>query len=502
MCDPDLGAKLEIYRCPICMDMCSKSVELSCGHAFCRPCLTTSAANNMTSCALCRREQELNPELLRAQFDERRMLNLAQRLAIPAPLRPRQPTTGFSAPVNVGKKPNLASACSVIGGGKSVQDQRGDKATPSSSSADSMTTRGHLLFGPWSNVGAMTPQELRRRWKLTRPTSDVGAMSVKKLASSWQEVQRMSRASAVSVGEHGASGAPRSATSSQEPLHAPQGHSAYRWSGDIAASRHAAPGGSSSDPHESAAVVTTNDFSVGSTGPDELSTRWRALRRVPSATGVRRPSSVLSGISAVDWAEVEPLQTTAYKTKHMLPLTCAERVEADPVDVGACSHDIMTCTRTVGCLASGDLRERWHKAFQALDSCVGAVAVGDLAVRLALAKGPQGVGGMPSADLATRWVSTVVQYSGGHKHERRSKKIPRLEFTLAPAEGVGVGTAKRDAEGCPSHDTVRREQRFTSASNPVSPMSCQDVGAASTSSLCTRWRNARGAAGQPVTFLC
>jgi len=95
--DLDGGKEEAQSRCPICLDACTKSiVELRCGHSFCRSCLTRSAANNMTACALCRREQEINPELLRARFDEQRMLNLAQRLAIPPPVSSRRITPSTS----------------------------------------------------------------------------------------------------------------------------------------------------------------------------------------------------------------------------------------------------------------------------------------------------------------------------------------------------------------------------------------------------------------------
>jgi hypothetical protein len=67
-------------QCPICLETVTSSIELQCGHSFCRSCLTSSSEKNLNSCALCRKEQVLNPEELKMKFDEMRMRNLEARL--------------------------------------------------------------------------------------------------------------------------------------------------------------------------------------------------------------------------------------------------------------------------------------------------------------------------------------------------------------------------------------------------------------------------------------
>lgn len=160
-----MRGKLVIQRCPICLDMCPKLIELQCGHSFCRPCLTTSAANNMTSCAICRREQVIDPELLRVQFDEHRMMNLAQRLAIPPPTRPRLPKYGSFIASGARVKDALPSAAMENAFLNERNINQGEELVFQSAKVESLTTHGHLLFGPWGDVGAMTPDDLRRRWK-------------------------------------------------------------------------------------------------------------------------------------------------------------------------------------------------------------------------------------------------------------------------------------------------------------------------------------------------
>ncbi|CAM9575623.1 unnamed protein product [Ectocarpus sp. 8 AP-2014] len=172
-----LGGKEEKTRCPICLDSCTKSIELQCGHSFCRSCLIQSAANNMTSCALCRREQEIDPEQLRARFDEQRMLNLAQRLAIPPPpVRSRPSATGAAMSASEG-------ACEE----KEVRVRVG--VVPTS------TTEREVLFGLGGDVGAMSSDDLRRRWScgVQTASSTAGAASSSELRSSWRESHDRSR---------------------------------------------------------------------------------------------------------------------------------------------------------------------------------------------------------------------------------------------------------------------------------------------------------------------
>ncbi|CAM9610138.1 unnamed protein product [Ectocarpus sp. 12 AP-2014] len=166
-----LGGKEEKTRCPICLDSCTKSIELQCGHSFCRSCLIQSAANNMTSCALCRREQEIDPEQLRARFDEQRMLNLAQRLAIPPPpVRSRPSATGAAMSASEG-------ACEE----KEVRVRV--EVVPTS------TTEREAFGGLGGDVGAMSSDDLHRRWSCGVQTASAtaGAASSSELRSSWRE---------------------------------------------------------------------------------------------------------------------------------------------------------------------------------------------------------------------------------------------------------------------------------------------------------------------------
>ncbi|CAM9867462.1 unnamed protein product, partial [Ectocarpus sp. 13 AM-2016] len=166
-----LGGKEEKTRCPICLDSCTKSIELQCGHSFCRSCLIQSAANNMTSCALCRREQEIDPEQLRARFDEQRMLNLAQRLAIPPPpVRSRPSATGAAMSASEG-------ACEE----KEVRVRV--EVVPTS------TMERDVFVGLGGDVGAMSSDDLHRRWSCGVQTASAtaGAASSSELRSSWRE---------------------------------------------------------------------------------------------------------------------------------------------------------------------------------------------------------------------------------------------------------------------------------------------------------------------------
>ncbi|CAM9206598.1 unnamed protein product [Choristocarpus tenellus] len=148
-----IGHGIKTLWCPICMDPSTKSVELKCGHAFCRPCLSASAANDLNSCALCRQQQVINPEVLRAQFDQTRVANLARRLAIPLPVHPPAATYGLAmSPCSAGKRPK-AMAAAVC---ESTKNE-GDAAVDVSILGKSVSTHS-------SDVGAMSSADLRHRW--------------------------------------------------------------------------------------------------------------------------------------------------------------------------------------------------------------------------------------------------------------------------------------------------------------------------------------------------
>ncbi|CAM9301196.1 unnamed protein product [Phaeothamnion confervicola] len=184
--------KAHSTRCPICFEAVTNSIELSCGHTFCRGCLVASAAKNFSSCALCRREQvSLNPEVLRAQFDERRMLNLAKRLrslgrdvAVP-PVRPRPASSqtlvaSSAAATSSGARRGHDGAASRKSCGAGAASASSKDAAALAAAGPTATAAaaglGHLLSGPWGDVGAMPSDELRRRWtRLHRPAAGAAA---------------------------------------------------------------------------------------------------------------------------------------------------------------------------------------------------------------------------------------------------------------------------------------------------------------------------------------
>jgi len=71
---------VEEFTCPVCLENVDEKVELNCGHRFCKECLKTAAANNFNACFLCRRYHELNPVILKEQFDKERLVNLGWRV--------------------------------------------------------------------------------------------------------------------------------------------------------------------------------------------------------------------------------------------------------------------------------------------------------------------------------------------------------------------------------------------------------------------------------------
>ncbi|CAN0118082.1 unnamed protein product, partial [Heterosigma akashiwo] len=66
-------------NCPICLESELHSIELQCGHSFCRGCLTHSAEMKISCCPLCRANICLNPEVLRKNFEDQRIRNLMRR---------------------------------------------------------------------------------------------------------------------------------------------------------------------------------------------------------------------------------------------------------------------------------------------------------------------------------------------------------------------------------------------------------------------------------------
>lgn len=500
----DLSGKLEIQRCPICLDMCTKSIELQCGHAFCRQCLTTSAANNMTSCALCRREQVINPELLRAQFDEQRMLNLAQRLAIPPPLRSRSPKYGVSMSDEVqhnegGLDVQGATAADAIGHDQDLQES--DKVMPlASPDVESMTTHGHLLFGPWGDVGAMTPEDLRSRWKFsnlqtsTLPgtlNADVGAEAIEELRSSWRELQHISHASEAAFSElASANVTPRAACTPPR----------RSWPGDdLSGAMESRAGEGDADKPSPSTSFDGAMTSVGGATVEALSSRWRTLIRVPLGTSfVGRPPSTLSSVSVASPIPFEPQVAAAPKSAPTVLATDAGLIDAASGDNVADLEAVLTSNDTAGSMSSNDLRNRWYLTVRQFDD-VGALKVEELASRLTLSRGQQGVGGKSMANLRQWWSLTCSDYaeylvegstcspvdSGKHSHIQVDELCARNEG------GSVVRTASHPTEVLRAHASGRTftEPHVLAAPRPSS-LGSQDVGALSSSVLYARWRAA------------
>mmetsp|Transcript_21705 Transcript_21705/g.28099 ORF Transcript_21705/g.28099 Transcript_21705/m.28099 type:complete len:769 (-) Transcript_21705:341-2647(-) len=66
--------------CPICLESELNSIELQCGHSFCRNCLTLSAEMKISACPMCRADIVLNPVELKQKFEQKRIRNLMRRL--------------------------------------------------------------------------------------------------------------------------------------------------------------------------------------------------------------------------------------------------------------------------------------------------------------------------------------------------------------------------------------------------------------------------------------
>lgn len=351
-----MGGKEESQsRCPICLDACTKStIELRCGHSFCRSCLTRSAANNMTSCALCRREQEINPELLRARFDEQRMLNLAQRLAIPPPLRPRPSSSAASMTAAEGEREGKGGLRS---GG-----------TP--------TLAKEMLFGPWGDVGAMSAADLRRRWKFGCVNmSTVGAASASEIRSSWQELKDCMYMQ-----------------NDSEYLRA----DSMSCSGDTESVAHEAR----EDVRRSPTARPESPVAGGSS-PADLSNRWRTLTKIlPCSSTVAEGKSTDEG-----WGDSGSLDKACLRKRW---LEANELDTAGHLEVGELTARLKHAIGSEGSggLDADCLRRTWHEA-NGLDSSVGHLNVLQLSERLNLVMGSRGVGAVACSDLVQRWNANV-----------------------------------------------------------------------------------------------
>lgn len=352
----------------------------------------------------------------------------------------------------------------------------------------SMTSRGHLLFGPWGDVGAMSPGELRRRWKFSGVQSSaapvaatIGAASPSELASSWRELQHMSRASMYMRGSrefvgtplqvsHGSHAALVEVNScSPDPLCSgePKTHLS-----------EIASGGSS--------VAASPDSPCAGGAPlGELSARWRTLTRVPTGTTAvcrlasdaasysRRSSMSFAGEDIVDQLRLpDQIEMRGVERRTAERVESVMRVEASqPPDDDA------------GSMSIGSMRKRWHEAFNEKSSDVGAAGVKELVFRLALAKGSQGVGGLSNTRLGKRW---PLAYSEDAEHQQDGNKHV---CDSAVCDAVKSGELVTDIPGVCAEDPSALDSNDTAKRASLDE---QEVGAASVSALYSRWCAAGG----------
>ncbi|CAB1099376.1 unnamed protein product [Ectocarpus sp. CCAP 1310/34] len=417
-----LGGKEENTRCPICLDSCTKSIELQCGHSFCRSCLIRSAANNMTSCALCRREQEIDPEQLRARFDEQRMLNLAQRLAIlPPPLRSRPSAT--------------SAAMSASEGAYEEKDVRVRvKVVPTS------TTGREVFVGLGGDVGAMSSDDLRRRWSCGVHTASAtaGAASSSELRSSWRESHDRSRslmpmhsegelcgtscqvlhgADSVSCSGHADIGSHFTGAS---PRRSPDSQCAGRGRVDsMCLERHSSP------------RIPSSNF-----GDDA------SASALPARGGNTTPFET-SDVGGLDAACLRKRWHEAMEFGDVGDMPVSELAESLTLatDLRTCSEDMTPFeTRDVGGSDAAFLGKRWHEAIETGD--VGDMPVSELAGRLSreadlLARGDKttpcetsDVGGLDAGCLGKRWYEAMETGDVG------DRPVSELARKLALATGL------------------------------------------------------------------
>ncbi|CAM9546109.1 unnamed protein product [Laminaria digitata] len=490
----DLGGKEEIQRCPICLDPCTKSIELQCGHAFCRSCLTTSAANNITSCALCRREQVINPELLRARFDEERMLNLAQRLAIPPPVLSRPSASGATMPAGGNRErkdtqANNALSTQNLGHEEKDLQSGGGGVASCPLNVESMTSRGQMLFGPWGDVGAMSTDDLRRRWKFSgmetsnAPDAEtVGAASAAELRSSWRDLQHLSRAFTYMQTEREVSGTPRQASRGIQAR------------ADVSScSGDAEPRGNEIGSGECNFQAATPDSPcAGGSSLGELSSRWRTLARASSARcsagngasdemsiGVRSSSTKKA---SADRKRIAELQIVPGQLS--VGVSPAPRVLATPTGSSSAFDD------DVDSLASDCLQRRWRDAFQLGERDVEATEVRALAARFAMVRDAQG-GGVSNADLKSRWTAARPKETVG------ATEVRALAARFSSASGAqGVGDLPHSDLACRwiasrSNKTVGATEVKALAARLSLARSAQGVGDIPLSDLTSRWMASR-----------
>ena len=419
------------------------------------------------------------------------MLNLAQRLAIPPPpVRSRPSTSGptISAGGNRERKDMQPSSSSTQNVGPEEKDLQSEGAGVASRplNVESMTTRGHLLFGPWGDVGAMSTDDLRRRWKFSgMETSNathaatLGAASASDLRSSWRDLQQMSRAFTYMRNEREVLGTPRQVSRDA------------RATADVSScSDEAEPRGNEVDSGECNFQVATPDSPcAGGSSLGELSSRWRALARVSSgrcsagggasdeiSTGERSSSNKIASVDRKRIAELEIVPGQVF------------------VDVSSAPSVLATSTRSplvfgddVGSLAGDGLQSRWRDAFKQGERDVGATEARALAARFYLASGAQGVGDMSNTDLTRRWIvsrseETVGATEVGALAARFSLAIgPQGVGDISNADLTSRWTVSQSKETVGAMEVGALAARFSLASG------IQGVGDTSIADLTKRW---------------
>eukprot|EP00903_Cladosiphon_okamuranus_P012746 g11916.t1 len=398
----------------------------------------------MTSCALCRKEQEINPELLRARFDEQRMLNLAQRLAIPPPLRSRP-------------SPPAASLTAAEG-------QREGKGGPRS--RGTATLPREMLFGPWGDVGAMSADHLRRRWKFSSAqTLTVGAASASELRSSWHELK-------LSMHMQGDSEHSRMDSVS--------------CSGDTDVVVHEV---GDSIRHSPTACPGSASPLAGGTLSDDLSIRWRSLTKMPP-----RIRTTAEGTATDEfWGDTGGLDGACLRKRWL---------EADGLDSGVGSLEVGELSerlteafgsQDIGSLSSASLRKRWLEA-DGLDSGIGHLALAELSGRLNQAIGSQDIGSLSPSSLRKRWLE-----AGGLDSGVGQLELGELSDRLNQAVGSqGIGSLssaslrKRWLEANGLDSGVGQLELGELSERLNQAVGSQGIGSLSSASLRKRWLEANG----------
>lgn len=341
----------------------------------------------MTSCALCRREQEINPELLRARFDEQRMLNLAQRLSIPPPLRPRPSASAASMAAAEGEREGQARL----------------------SSGGSPTLAREMLFGPWGDVGAMSADDLRRRWRFgSVQTSTVGAVSASEIRSSWLELKQCMFMQG--DGEYSRTDSMSCSGDTEIVVH------------EIGDRARRSPTASPGSPV------------AGGSSPDDLSVRWRNLTRIPPSDSTKAEETSTDEV----WGDIGSSDSACLR-KRWLEANGAEAI--GHLEVGELSEKLNHAIGSQGSggLGAACLRKSWHEAI-GTDTSVGHLNVRELSYRLEEAMGSQGVGATACTTLEKRWNVDVC-------HER----VDNGNLPFKQAVGVVGTTAVRSSWCTTSH---------------------------------------------------